>query len=258
METFRKKSTAGQIREFFFHSEPVREGILAGLNRKALLDAIHRAAPGEEITVGPGDVRGLMSFTTGREAYWAQQLNVGIALHSSAFAAAVYTAADVAGAKPETKENLTFTAAAVSDLVLASGMTVAARQANKGWSTYRFGPQLQVQGAPVETEVPTAVAFRLQVRAFGRYIVAQLSLLSGGLSTNERGPVLSGVLNTETGEIFYGLNQKEDIGLRLHPILQEALTNFLSTPEGAKEKAIENNFPGSHAEITALNKAFRS
>jgi hypothetical protein len=72
------------------------------------------------------------------------------------------------------------------------------------------------------------------------------------LSLKERGPVLTGVLDTRTGRTFFGLNQDES-PLGLHPLIKERLADYLKRMEGVTPaKAGE---PGSHSEIVALNRA---
>lgn len=75
------------------------------------------------------------------------------------------------------------------------------------------------------------------------------------LSRSQRGPVLSGVMDTRTGEIFYGLNQK-GVPTNLHPLLQQSLGEYLAgnggvTPERA-------GIPGSHSEVVALDQAIKA
>jgi hypothetical protein len=72
------------------------------------------------------------------------------------------------------------------------------------------------------------------------------------LSLEQRGPVLTGVLDTRTGRTSFGLNQEERL-VSLHPLLKKRLDDYLKgtggvTPERAGK-------PGSHSEIVALNRA---
>jgi hypothetical protein len=70
-------------------------------------------------------------------------------------------------------------------------------------------------------------------------------------SNKERGPVLSGALDTKTGQIFYGQNQA-NIPNNLHPDLQAALAAFQGP--GAPLKGI----PGSHSEVYAVNEGLHA
>lgn len=65
-------------------------------------------------------------------------------------------------------------------------------------------------------------------------------------SIRQRGPVLSGAMNTKTGDIFFG--QNTGIPDPLHPDLQAALDEFEGP--GAAGKGI----PGAHSEINAVNE----
>jgi len=65
-------------------------------------------------------------------------------------------------------------------------------------------------------------------------------------SIRARGPVLSGAMDRQTGEIFFG--QNTGIPDPLHPDLQQLLEDFPGP--GAPGKGI----PGAHAEINALNQ----
>lgn len=65
-------------------------------------------------------------------------------------------------------------------------------------------------------------------------------------STRVRGPVLSGAMDTQTDEIFFG--QNTGIPDPLHPDLQALLDEFPGSG------APYNGIPGAHAEINALNQ----
>jgi hypothetical protein len=89
-------------------------------------------------------------------------------------------------------------------------------------------------------------------RAFVEAVRLRAAHLAEVLTNDQRGPVLTGVLDTRTGRTFFGVNQKDPI-LGLHPILKKRLTDYLRTTEGVTPaKAGE---PGSHSEIVALNRA---
>jgi len=77
------------------------------------------------------------------------------------------------------------------------------------------------------------------------------------LSNKERGPVLSGVLDSKTGEIFFGLNSNEAIS-SLHPILQKRLNSLVKRTGGLGNRPeYLNEIPGSHSAISALNQALQ-
>lgn len=72
------------------------------------------------------------------------------------------------------------------------------------------------------------------------------------LSNDQRGPVLTGVLDTRTGRSFFGLNQK-DPPLGLHPLLRKRLDNYLAETGGVTP--VRAGEPGAHSEVVALNRA---
>lgn len=78
---------------------------------------------------------------------------------------------------------------------------------------------------------------------------------SGYLSRSQRGPVLTGVMDPQTGEIFYGLNQGK-IPTNLHPIVQKRLDAYLEATGGVTPPRA--GIPGSHSEISALDQAIRA
>ncbi|WP_162241997.1 YwqJ-related putative deaminase [Duganella sp. Leaf126] len=77
----------------------------------------------------------------------------------------------------------------------------------------------------------------------------------GYLSRSQRGPVLSGIMDPRTGEIFYGLNQGK-IPTDLHPLMQQRLDAYLEATGGITPPRA--GIPGSHSEISALNQAIIS
>ncbi len=89
-------------------------------------------------------------------------------------------------------------------------------------------------------------------RAFVEAVRLRAAHMVKVLTNDQRGPVLTGVLDTRTGRTFFGVNQKDPI-LGLHPLLKKRLADYLrkmgsTTPAKAGE-------PGSHSEIVALNRA---
>lgn len=89
-------------------------------------------------------------------------------------------------------------------------------------------------------------------RAFVEAVRLRATHMVEVLSLEQRGPVLTGVLDTRTGRTFFGLNQDAPL-LNLHPLLKKRLADYLEkagsvTPPRA-------GTPGSHSEIVALNRA---
>jgi RHS repeat-associated protein len=75
------------------------------------------------------------------------------------------------------------------------------------------------------------------------------------LSRRERGPVLTGVLDKDSGELFFGINQ-ERVPADLHPLLKEHYDRLMATTGG--QTPVKAGIPGAHSEIVALNKALRA
>ncbi|MEW6667898.1 MAG: SpvB/TcaC N-terminal domain-containing protein [Thermodesulfobacteriota bacterium] len=104
---------------------------------------------------------------------------------------------------------------------------------------------------------------------------AHYTLSTAKLSRNERGPVLTTVLDTTTGEVFHGLNigrkgaeptaaEVEHLKSILHPLLKarvekqeklvmEMVANGRLSPEVARA-----SIAGTHSEVIALNKAIEA
>ena len=75
-------------------------------------------------------------------------------------------------------------------------------------------------------------------------------------TVGQRGPVLSGVLDSKTGEVFFGINDKGGAIPDLHPILQKRLDKLVERTNGLGNRPnFRNEIPGSHSEIGALNQA---
>lgn len=75
------------------------------------------------------------------------------------------------------------------------------------------------------------------------------------LSRSQRGPVLTGVMDPQTGEIFYGMNQGA-VPSDLHPLLQDRLDAYLDATGGITP--LRAGIPGSHSEIVALDQAIKA
>jgi RHS repeat-associated protein len=99
----------------------------------------------------------------------------------------------------------------------------------------------------MEIELATAVASRAEA--------ISTSGSSQYLTRSQRGPVLTGAMDPQTGEIFYGLNQGK-VPDDLHPVLQRRLDEYLDASGGrTPERA---GIPGSHSEIVALDQAIKA
>jgi hypothetical protein len=72
------------------------------------------------------------------------------------------------------------------------------------------------------------------------------------LTNDQRGPVLTGVLDTRTGRTFFGINQAIRPG-NLHPLLQRRLDDYLAATGGTTPARA--GAPGTHSEIIALSRA---
>ncbi len=89
-------------------------------------------------------------------------------------------------------------------------------------------------------------------RAFVAAVRARAASMVETLSNSERGPVLSGVLDTRTGQTFFGINQGE-VPTPLHPLLRARYKAYLKATGGSTP--VKAGIPGAHSEIVALNKA---
>ena len=79
-------------------------------------------------------------------------------------------------------------------------------------------------------------------------------LYKSGLTKNEIGPAVAGVLDTKTGKYYFGINNIEgDVPEVLHPLIKERIDNMpLETYNSYKKWTLG---AGSHAEVYALNEA---
>jgi hypothetical protein len=77
----------------------------------------------------------------------------------------------------------------------------------------------------------------------------------GYLSRSQRGPVLTGVMDSQTGEVFWGMNQ-DAVPSNLNPLLQNRLDGYLATTAG--DTPLRAGIPGAHSEIGALNDALNA
>lgn len=89
-------------------------------------------------------------------------------------------------------------------------------------------------------------------RAFVEAVRLRAANIVKLLSNEERGPVLTGVLDTRTGRTFFGLNQELRPG-NLHPLLKQRLDDYLEGTRGVTPARAGK--PGTHSEIIALNRA---
>ena len=89
-------------------------------------------------------------------------------------------------------------------------------------------------------------------RAFVEAVRLRAAHMVEVLTNEQRGPVLTGVLDTRTGRTFFGLNQ-DTPPPGLHPLIEKRLVDYLKKTEGfTPAKAGE---PGTHSEIVALSRA---
>jgi RHS repeat-associated protein len=72
------------------------------------------------------------------------------------------------------------------------------------------------------------------------------------LSNSKRGPVLTGVMDSQTDEIFFGINA-DDIPENFHSLLKKRLDDYLVETGGITP--LRAGEPGTHSEIYALNRA---
>jgi hypothetical protein len=79
--------------------------------------------------------------------------------------------------------------------------------------------------------------------------------LKNALTNRERGPVLTGVRDTVTGEMFFKLNGKE-VPRTIHTLLRERLESYNSSIAEGKIK-LDSRWgqPGTHSDFLALNEA---
>lgn len=89
-------------------------------------------------------------------------------------------------------------------------------------------------------------------RAFVEAVRLRAAHMVEVLSNDQRGPVLTGVLDTRTGRTFFGINQESPPGT-LHPLLKKRLADYLKKTGGATPERA--GVPGAHSEIVALNRA---
>ncbi|NWJ95890.1 MAG: hypothetical protein HXX20_08920 [Chloroflexi bacterium] len=77
------------------------------------------------------------------------------------------------------------------------------------------------------------------------------------LSNKYRGPVLTGIMDTQTHEIFYGINSfDKSLPTNLHPLLSQRLEEYFAKTGG--ETPLKAGKPGSHSEVFALDKALKA
>jgi hypothetical protein len=77
-------------------------------------------------------------------------------------------------------------------------------------------------------------------------------------TNRERGPVATVVYDKITGKTYYGINSPTAIE-DLHPILRKRLDALnLRTNNKGNRPHYENEIPGSHSEISALNQALKA
>jgi hypothetical protein len=92
-------------------------------------------------------------------------------------------------------------------------------------------------------------------RAFVEAVRLRTIHMVKALSNQERGPVLTGVLDTRTGRTFFGVNHEKPPP-DLHPILKRRLDDYLLKTGSRTPKRAGP--PGAHSEIIALNRALHA
>jgi hypothetical protein len=86
-------------------------------------------------------------------------------------------------------------------------------------------------------------------------------LIDSGLTKNQIGPVVAGVLDRRTGKMFFGVNSLLDktrnpvFPENLHKILSDRINNI---PSHIRDGYKKTSGAGTHAEIFALNDALNS
>ncbi|WP_205613594.1 YwqJ-related putative deaminase [Clostridium sporogenes] len=82
-------------------------------------------------------------------------------------------------------------------------------------------------------------------------------LYKSGISKKELGPAVAGVLDSETGKYYFGINNIEgDVPKELHPLIKERIDNM---PKNILDSYSNRTLgAGSHAEVYALNEALLS
>lgn len=105
-------------------------------------------------------------------------------------------------------------------------------------------PVARGSSTPYSTSA-TEIAFVEAVRLRAAHMVEVLS-------NTERGPVLTGVLDTRTGRTFFGVNLKQPPP-DLHPLLRKSLDAYRAATRGVSPERA--GVPGAHSEIVALNRA---
>ncbi|MBY7064547.1 hypothetical protein FDE98_07040 [Clostridium sporogenes] len=79
-------------------------------------------------------------------------------------------------------------------------------------------------------------------------------LYKSGISKKELGPAVAGVLDSETGKYYFGINNiKGKVPKELHPLIKERIDNI---PKNILDSYSNRTLgAGSHAEVYALNEA---
>lgn len=85
-----------------------------------------------------------------------------------------------------------------------------------------------------------------------RYLEITVGGLPTSQSNNRRGPVVSGVIDSLTGNIFFGQNH-DTVSAALHPLMASRLESYLDHLDGRRVPL--KGEPGTHSEFYALNEA---
>lgn len=114
-----------------------------------------------------------------------------------------------------------------------------------------LGPSLgEAEGGPVVTARAATSEEELIVLTHAR---AEEIITAPSKANQGRGAVLTGLRDTETGEIFFG--QNTGVPPNIHPILEGRLAALLEETGGV---GLGKGKPGSHSELNALNIALQA
>ncbi len=160
---------------------------------------------------------------------------------------------------PSWAQEVTGVALAVNATVAPSLLHYdAEQQAIVGPTKYEAAVASMVGMGLAAIEAPTGAMGEVSASSLIEAVVKEAQDISTKtsskyLSNNARGPVLSGVMDTQTGETFLGLN-KGVVPENLHPILQNRLAQYEAD---ISTGSVTPHFssPGTHSEIYALNEA---
>ncbi|MEZ4776019.1 MAG: YwqJ-related putative deaminase, partial [Bacteroidia bacterium] len=134
------------------------------------------------------------------------------------------------------------------------GINLSTREDPGDW---RFLMSIPATASPLKVQSGKYI-YPEQGRRLIRAVTAKSTEIINSTATNkQKGPVITGVLDAMTGEIFYG--QNTGVPQKLHPILELRYNGLINRTSGLGNRPhYVNELPGSHSEINALNKALWS